>query len=95
MNTNTHDHQEATQQSWTTLEATPAELPNADTSAGIKRRHGAHMWLMMLVCLPMVGLGIWSFASGANPRGLVSGLLCMGMMAVMHFVMSRGKGHSH
>lgn len=93
MNTDTHDHQETTQQSWTDYEATPAQQPLQPATEGHKRRHGAHMWLMLLMCVPMVAVGLWSFASG-NPRGLVSGLLCMGMMAVMHFVMGR-KGHSH
>ena len=47
------------------------------------------------MCLPLVAVGIWSFASGANPGGLIAGLLCMGMMAVMHLGMGRGKSHRH
>jgi hypothetical protein len=58
--------------------------------------HGAHKWMMLLICLPLVLVGVWSFASGAGGGALVGGLVCMGMMAVMHLGMGgMGKGHRH
>lgn len=94
-NTNTHDQQEPTPQAWTNYAAAPADTRRPDVPEKHNHRHGAHMWMMLLMCLPLVAVGIWSFASGANPGGLIAGLLCMGMMAVMHLGMGRGKSHRH
>jgi hypothetical protein len=57
---------------------------------------GMHKWMMLLMCLPLVLIGVWSFATGGGGAGLIGGLVCMAMMAVMHFAMGgmgRGSGH--
>ena len=75
----------------------PASAPHeAHDAPGGHGGHGAHKWMMLLMCLPLVGIGLWSLLSGRGGAGLISGLLCMGMMAVMHFAMGgMGKGHRH
>lgn len=94
MNTNTHDHQETTRQTWTNYGATtPVDARQQSTPEGHKHRRSGHMWMMMLMCLPLLAVGIWSFLSGTNPSGLIAGLLCIGMMAVMHLGMGHGRNH--
>jgi hypothetical protein len=78
--------------------AAEATLPNAHAGHqsghdGHQGGHGGHKWMMLLMCLPLVLIGIWSFASGGGFTPLIGGLLCMGMMAVMHLGM--GAGHRH
>ncbi|MCC2592512.1 hypothetical protein LKO27_03635 [Tessaracoccus sp. OS52] len=55
--------------------------------------HGGHKWHMLLMCLPLVAIGLWSLFSGGGGRGLLVGLACMAMMMVMHKFM--GSGHRH
>jgi hypothetical protein len=50
--------------------------------------------MMLLMCAPLVLIGIWALVSGAGGGALIGGLLCMGMMAFMHLGMG-GKGHRH
>lgn len=50
--------------------------------------------MMLLMCAPLVLIGIWALASGAGGGALIGGLLCMGMMVFMHLGMG-GKGHRH
>jgi len=49
--------------------------------------------MMLLMCLPLVAIGVWQFASGAGFGALLGGLACFGMMAVMHLGM--GSSHRH
>ncbi|GAA2181187.1 hypothetical protein GCM10009785_15060 [Brooklawnia cerclae] len=53
-----------------------------------------HKWMMLLMCVPLVLIGIWQFATGGGAAGLFGGLACMGMMLAMHAVMG-GAGHQH
>lgn len=70
--------------------------PHAGHTPAQHAGHGAHKWMMLLMCLPLVLLGVWSFASGGGGGALLGGLVCMGMMAVMHLGMGgMGKGHRH
>lgn len=60
--------------------------------------HGMHKWMMLLMCLPLVLFGAWQLISGGGARGLLSGLACVAMMAVMHLAMGghgKGGGHRH
>ncbi|MEA5055161.1 MAG: hypothetical protein VB093_17205 [Propionicimonas sp.] len=74
----------------------PAPAPQDDHSehGPSHRGHGAHKWMMLLMCAPLVLIGVWALASGAGGGALIGGLLCMGMMAFMHLGMG-GKGHRH
>lgn len=56
-------------------------------------KHGGHRWMMLLMCLPLVAIGLWQFASGGGWGALIGGLVCFGMMAVMHLGM--GSSHRH
>ena len=56
-------------------------------------KHGGPRWMMLLMCLPLVAIGLWQFATGGGWGGLVGGLACFGMMAVMHLGM--GSSHRH
>ena len=56
-------------------------------------KHGGHRWMMLLMCLPLVAIGLWQFANGGGWVALLSGLACFGMMAVMHLGM--GSSHRH
>lgn len=56
-------------------------------------RHRGHHWHMLLMCVPLVALGLWSLTRGAGVGALVVGLLCMGMMLFMHRM--TGSGHRH
>lgn len=55
--------------------------------------HGGHLWMMLLMCLPLVAIGLWQFAIGGGWRALLGGLACFAMMAVMHLGM--GSSHRH
>lgn len=100
MSLNGHTQHE-TEQGWPPYTATgqptrgepPTPAPqDAHPGHGPSGHHGygAHKWMMLLMCLPLVLIGLWSFASGGGGGALVGGLLCMGMMAVMHL-----SGHKH
>jgi len=94
MDTHTQEQHETGQDCWTNPETTtPDVAPQPVTSDARHHWHGTHVWMLLLMCLPVFALGIWSFGSGANPAGLISGLMCMGMMAVMHLGMGGGKNH--
>lgn len=56
-------------------------------------KHGGHRWMMLLMCLPLVAIGLWQFATGGGWVALIGGLACFGMMAVMHLGM--GSSHRH
>lgn len=56
-------------------------------------KHGGHRWMMVLMCLPLVAIGLWQFANGGGWGALIGGLVCFGMMAVMHLGM--GSSHRH
>lgn len=56
-------------------------------------KHGGHRWMMLLMCLPLVAIGLWQFANGGGWGSLLGGLACFGMMAVMHLGM--GSSHRH
>jgi hypothetical protein len=49
--------------------------------------------MMLLMCLPLVAIGLWQFATGGGWVALIGGLACFGMMAVMHLGM--GSSHRH
>jgi hypothetical protein len=49
--------------------------------------------MMLLMCLPLVAIGLWQFANGGGWGSLLGGLACFGMMAVMHLGM--GSSHRH
>lgn len=55
--------------------------------------HGAHKWHMLLMCLPLIGFGLWSMFSGSGGGALIGGLLCAGMMLLMHG--RPGSSHRH
>ena len=55
--------------------------------------HGGHRWMMLLMCFPLVAIGLWQFATGGGLGALLGGLACFGMMAVMHLGM--GSSHRH
>lgn len=55
--------------------------------------HGGHRWMMLLMCLPLVAIGVWQFATGGGWAPLLGGLACFAMMAVMHLGM--GSSHRH
>ncbi len=57
-------------------------------------KRGGHRWMMILMCLPLVGIGVWQWLSGAGIGALLGGLMCFGMMAVMHLGMG-GSSHRH
>lgn len=56
-------------------------------------KHGGHRWMMVLMCLPLVAIGLWQFATGGGWAALLGGLGCFAMMAVMHLGM--GSSHRH
>ncbi|MCA0252784.1 MAG: hypothetical protein LCH76_10950 [Actinobacteria bacterium] len=101
MSSPTHEHKTA-EQGWTNYatERTPAPGEPQDPSGhhadshGGGTGHGGHRWMMLLMCAPLVLIGIWALVSGAGGGALIGGLLCMGMMAFMHLGMG-GKGHRH
>ena len=66
---------------------TPPEGPQGAS------KHGGHRWMMVLMCLPLVAIGLWQFANGGGWGSLLGGLACFGMMAVMHLGM--GSAHRH
>lgn len=59
-----------------------------------KGHDGSHKWMMLLMCLPLVAIGVWTLASGGGTGTLASGLACMAMMFVMHRAMG-GNAHQH
>lgn len=54
---------------------------------------GSHKWMMLVMCLPLVAVGIWSLVNGGGVGRLIAGLACMAMMMLMH--RSTGTGHRH
>lgn len=56
-------------------------------------RHRGHHLHMLLMCLPLVALGLWSLTRGAGGGTLIVGLACMGMMLFMHRM--PGSRHRH
>lgn len=95
INSHTHPHHD---QNWTNYAGPeqpgpqhpgePSEQPNPHGS------HQEHNWMMLLMCIPLVAIGIWLLATGAGAGALISGVICMAMMAVMHLGMGRS-GHRH
>lgn len=70
--------------------------PGQPARTGGHAVHSAHKWMMLLMCLPLVGVGVWVFVRGGDSSALLSGLLCMGMMLMMHKVMGgHGRGADH
>ena len=63
----------------------PQEHPQHPPTHG---GHGGHGWMMVLMCLPLVAIGVWQFANGGGWVALLGGLGCFAMMAVMHLGMS-------
>lgn len=56
--------------------------------------HRGHSWMMMLMCLPMLGLFGVLLATGAvGAGGLIYPLACIAMMAGMMFLMNRSGNH--
>lgn len=53
----------------------------------------AHMWMMALLCLPLLAIGFWSLATGGGPGRLLAALPCVAMMGVMHLMMDGGHRH--
>ncbi|MCW5952825.1 MAG: hypothetical protein KIT69_11265 [Propionibacteriaceae bacterium] len=98
MSSPTHDHQEP-QAGWngySTNPVSPMEPQDPDPHGGHgteRRGHGPHKW-MLLLCAPLVLIGLWSLATGGGGAGLLGGLVCMGLMAFMHLGMG-GKEHRH
>lgn len=54
---------------------------------------GSHMWMMLVMCLPLVAVGLWSLVNGGGVGRLLGGVACMAMMMLMH--RSSGTGHRH
>jgi hypothetical protein len=51
--------------------------------------------MMLVMCLPVVVLGIWALAAGAGAGRLISALACVVMMGAMHLLMKGPSGHHH
>jgi len=51
------------------------------------------MWMMLVMCLPLVAVGLWSLVNGGGVGRLLGGVACMAMMMLMH--RSSGTGHRH
>ena len=75
-----------------TESGTPDVQPAAAGQHGVRRMLRSHKWMMLLMCVPLVLVGIWNFSQGSGTSGLLGGLLCMGMMLLMHSSMG---GHGH
>ena len=71
----------------------PHTPPTVTGAANQHRGSGGHMWHMLLMCLPLIALGLWSLLSGGGAGALIAGLLCAGMMLFMHGNM--GSRHKH
>lgn len=93
----THDHQDYRAYPRTYERQPLAEAPHEATeTAGHSQGHGMHKWMMLLMCIPLVAIGLWTVINGGGFGGLVSGLLCMGMMMAMHLFMGgQGKHSGH
>ena len=64
------------------------------TPASPHTGHGAHRWMMMICCIPMVAIVIVLLATGAAGSGaLLWALGCVAMMAAMMFMMPGGHDH--
>ena len=74
-------------------------FPDQASHAGHQADHsehgsrGGHGWMMLLMCVPLVAIGLWQFFSGGGLAPLLGGLVCFGMMALMHLGM--GSSHRH
>ena len=56
--------------------------------------HGAHRWMMLICCIPMVVIVALLVVSGAAGSGTVLWALgCVAMMAAMMFMMPGGHYH--
>ena len=56
--------------------------------------HGAHRWMMLICCIPMVVIVALLVVSGAAGSGTVLWALgCVAMMAAMMFMMPGGHNH--
>ena len=56
--------------------------------------HGAHHWMMLICCIPMVAIVIALIASGTAGYGaLLWAVICVTMMAVMMLMMPGGHDH--
>ncbi|WOQ16690.1 DUF2933 domain-containing protein [Raineyella sp. W15-4] len=56
--------------------------------------HGGHLWMMLVMCVPVVGVsGYLILFRGAGLGTLVPALLCVGMMLFMHLGMGGHGGH--
>ena len=56
--------------------------------------HGAHRWMMLICCVPMVAIVVMLLVTGAAGSGAVLWALgCVAMMAAMMFMMPGGHNH--
>lgn len=69
------------------------DRPVPSPGPGNRPQAGGHKWMMLLMCVPLVAFGIWQFVAGGDLRGLIAGVMCFAMMAVMH--LSMGGSHKH
>lgn len=68
----------------------PAATTERPQSHSAHRGHHLHMLLM---CIPIVALGLWSLSRGGGVGTLIVGLVCMAIMFFMH--RRPGSGHRH
>ena len=56
--------------------------------------HGAHRWMMLICCIPMVAIVVLLIVSGTAGSGaLLWALGCVAMMAAVMFMMPGGHNH--
>lgn len=56
--------------------------------------HSGHRWMMLACCVPMLIIVGALFATGAASTGLIAfAAVCVGMMALMMFMMPGGHDH--
>lgn len=69
--------------------------PETDhTPVGTHAGHGAHRWMMLICCIPMVAIVVLLIVSGTAGSGaLLWALGCIAMMAAMMFMMPSGHDH--
>lgn len=65
------------------------------STSATKPANHIHRWMMLVMCLPVVVLGIWALAAGAGAGPLISALACVVMMGAMHLLMKGPSGHHH
>ena len=71
------------------------QLDSHTQRGGAATPHGAHRWMMLACCIPMLLIAVVLILTGvASGSAILYALVCVAMMAVMMAGMGHGSGHN-